>query len=115
MLARVWEGLGDVDRAKHEHELSRRLREEYQAMADLRGALARHPADDELRCAAARWMLAHDREPAGLEFAHSILQRKPGHSATVRLLADYYERKGNAGLANYYRMMDSKPGDTKRR
>ena len=35
----------------------------------------------------------------------SILAMKPNHPPTCRFLADYHARKGNQGLANYFRSL----------
>jgi hypothetical protein len=49
-------------------------------------------------------MVAHGRDDEGLRWARMILADAPDHPATNRLLADYHERRGEAGRANFYRL-----------
>jgi hypothetical protein len=48
-------------------------------------------------------MFAHGKEPEGVRWAETILRDEPGQPAACSLLADYFDRTGKAGLANYYR------------
>ena len=45
---------------------------------------------------------AHDQE--GARWAEKILAERPDDPEASRLLADYHERRGEKGLANFYRL-----------
>ena len=45
---------------------------------------------------------AHDKE--GARWALKILAERPDEPEASRLLAGYHERRGEIGLANFYRM-----------
>ena len=47
----------------------------------------------------------------GLKWTREILRADPRHVPTHRLLAEYYGKQGNAGLANYHRVMASAAQD----
>ena len=51
---------------------------------------------------AAEWLLNHGHDQEGLEWTTQILRDQAGHAPTLELLADYYQRKGETGRANYY-------------
>ena len=46
-----------------------------------------------------------------LRWTEKILRERPQHPETNRLLADYYEKQGNRGLANFYRVQAGEKGD----
>jgi hypothetical protein len=56
-------------------------------------------------------MLEHGHDEEGLRWARMILRDHPGHPETNRLMAAYYERRGNPGLANFYRLQAPPPPD----
>jgi type IV pilus assembly protein PilF len=95
---------GDDARAAEETLVTDRLRAEQQRIADLRVALRQNPDDDDSRAEVAKWLIEHGHEEEGLEWTELILRKKPGHPANCQLLADYHAKKGNFGLANYYRL-----------
>lgn len=103
---------GDDALAAEETLATDRLRAEQQRIADLRKALNQNPDDDDLRAEVAKWLIDRGHEKEGLGWTELILRKKPGHPPTCRLLAEYYTKKGNAGLANYYRLAAS-PGAEK--
>ena len=98
---------GQDARAAEEALTAERLRKELQHVLDLRQKLVAHPQDTELRAEVAKWLIENGHEAEGLEWTALILRQKPGHPPTCRLLADYHAKKGNHGLANYYRMASS--------
>ena len=104
--------VGDHQQSKAEAELSARLRKEHQRMSDIRANLLKNPNDQQLRLEAARWLLEHGHDDEGLDWTKQILGAQPTHGPTHRLLADYYQRKGNIGLANYHRSLTDSGQDT---
>jgi predicted Zn-dependent protease len=107
--ARTLKAAGQTARAAEETAATEQLKKEQEKMMELRQALVERPDDVDLRCRAARWLIEHGHEKEGLEWTGLILRQKPGHAATCRLLAEYYGRKGDTGLANYYRLAET-PG-----
>jgi predicted Zn-dependent protease len=103
--ARALKLSGDDRGAKAETELSLRLRNEHNDLEAIRTKLMKNPNDVEIRFQIARWFLDHGRDGEGLDWTKEILRQTPQHAPTQRLLAAYYDRNGNAGLANYHRTM----------
>jgi Flp pilus assembly protein TadD len=65
-------------------------------------ALRRSPLDSKLRGEAARWLMTHGHEEEAVEWANLVLRDQPSDPGMNRLLADYYRKKGQEGLANFY-------------
>ncbi|SRR5579883_716344 len=85
--------------------VSLRLRKEHDDLEVLRKQLLNHPDNVEFRFQIARWFLEHGRDTEGLDWTREILRQTPQHAPTHRLLADYYQKRGEAGRANYHRTM----------
>ena len=98
---------GDTARSRTESERSAALRKDDERIEQLRNALLRRPDDVEARFEVAKWMLDHGHQTEALDWTAVILRAAPDHAPTHRLLADHYQKQGNAGLANYHRMMAS--------
>jgi Flp pilus assembly protein TadD len=97
--------LGRKEEAEADTRSLERLRKEQAEMVDIRDRLVGDPNNNELRSEVARWMFAHGRDEEALRWLRNILEAQPGHPAANRLLADYYDRKGEPGRANYHRLM----------
>jgi tetratricopeptide (TPR) repeat protein len=108
--ARALRLAGDDSLAAEETLYTDRLRNEQRRITELRQNLAQRPGDADLRSEVSRWLIEHGHETEGLEWAELTLRARPGHFPTCRLLAEYHTRKGNIGLANFYRSVAS--GDT---
>ncbi len=91
--------------ARRESQRAAQLRDEEDRMLRVRSKILLDPKDVASRLEVARWMLGHGQDREGLKWAHEILGTDPHHVPTHELLAGYYEKQGNAGLANYHRMM----------
>jgi tetratricopeptide (TPR) repeat protein len=96
--------LGRPDEAKSEREATNRLRQEHRALSDILLALYQSPNDLRLQLQSAHWLFDHNHPEEGLKWAEKILRDHPQHVETHRLLADYYEKIGNMGQANYHRI-----------
>lgn len=81
-----------------------RLRKEQEGLDKLLEGLRKSPADTDLQFRTARWFFEHGHPDHGLRWAEKVLREHPHHVETSRLLADHYEKQGNRGLANFYRM-----------
>jgi tetratricopeptide (TPR) repeat protein len=104
-LARALHVLGDEKRAREEGERATQLRKEEGEIVQWRETLLKNPANLTARFEVARWMLLHGHDDEGLRWTAEILRADPGHALTHRLLADYQQKRGNLGLANYHRLM----------
>lgn len=96
--------LNQPDRARADQDRAAQLRREAEQLDDVRRRLNANPHDNDLRLQVARWLLDHGQTAAGLEWTSVILASQPDHQAALRLLVDYYQRTGEPGRANYYRL-----------
>lgn len=96
--------LGRRDEARDEFANQARLQNEQREIEEIRKGIVRNPDDIELLASAARWLLGHGYESEGLAWADKTLAKSPRHVATLRLLADHFERKKDVGRANFYRL-----------
>ncbi len=104
-LGRALQVLGDEKRARAEGERAVQLRKEEAEIVKWRETVLKKPADLAARFEVARWMLLHGHDDEGLRWTAEILRADPRHDATHRLLAEYYQKQGNSGLANYHKLM----------
>ena len=98
----VLTNLGRKAEAEAEREAVERLRKDQEEFGRIRNALIGAPQDAELRGEAARWLMTHGHEEEAIEWANMVLATQPSHPAMNRLLADYYRKKGQLGLANFH-------------
>ena len=96
--------LGRTALARSELETSARLREERKHIQKLLDEMLAAPGDLDRQYDSARWLFEHGHPEEGLRWAEKILRDQPRHFRTNRLLADYYEKQGNHGLANFYQL-----------
>ena len=101
--ALVLNRLGRRDEARAEQNICDRLRSDMARINEIRIGLVRDPNNGTLQLEAARWMILHGHPDEGLRWANRILRLHPDHAPTHQLLADYYSRQGQYGLANYHR------------
>lgn len=95
--------LGRREEAKTQFATQARLQKEQTQIENIRKGLVRDPNNVSLMADAAAWLLGHGYDEEGLVWAEKTLAKESGHLATLKLLADYYAKKGNAGRANFYR------------
>ena len=93
--------------ARAQDEAAARLRAEQEQILTLQKKILNDPHDLVSRHQLAAWMFEHGHADEGLKWAKEILQANPHHGPTHRLLADYYQKQGDPGLANYHRLMAS--------
>ena len=106
--------LGRLDEAKVEQATAARLRGELQTMLAAQAILLKDPGRLESRLAISRWMFDHGQGEQGRIWATSILKDHPGEPEACRLLALFHDRKGETGLANYYRLQAEQAGKSGR-
>jgi tetratricopeptide (TPR) repeat protein len=90
---------GEADLRKH-----KTLEHDSAELNHLREHLNEDPNNIDYRFGIARWMIEHGQYDAGVKWAKLILAAHPNHAPTNRLLADYYQGRGESGLANFYRL-----------
>jgi tetratricopeptide (TPR) repeat protein len=95
---------GQVDQSKKELERATRLRKEHDQVVQLRYSVLKNPGDLDSRFQVAKWMMDHGHEDEGLKWTKEILRADPGHAQTHGVLADYYGKHGELGLANFHRL-----------
>jgi Flp pilus assembly protein TadD len=96
--------LGKSNEASAERATTDRLRREWSELEEMRRQLLRSPGDRELQSRLAIWLLEHGRDEEGLTWAKKVLDSPSAHAPTAAALARYYEKKGETGLANFYRL-----------
>jgi tetratricopeptide (TPR) repeat protein len=108
--------LGKKAEADAERQAVDRIRKDQIEFDRISKALVYSPLDPELRSAAAQWLMTHGHEEEAIEWANLVLAGDPSHPSMNRLLADYYRKKGQIGLANLYEAHAPPPrGDAARR
>lgn len=95
--------LGRIDDAEKDQDVLKRLRADLDALQRARQRLVQSPHDRAAQLEVTRWMFTHGQELEGVRWAEQILREDPGNPEASALLAEYHQRKGNVGLANYYR------------
>jgi tetratricopeptide (TPR) repeat protein len=95
--------LGRTTEAKAEQARAQELKSDNERMDQIRKGLLAVPNDRSLQSQAARWLAEHGHFEEAVAWAKRVLGAEPDHPAMNRLMADYYERQGNPGLANFYR------------
>src|SRR5271157_6436556 len=93
--------LGRTALAKAEQDTSARLRAKREHIQKLLNEMLGAPGDLDHQYDAACWLFEHGHPEEGLRWTEKILREQPRHAKTNRLLADYYEKKGSHGLANF--------------
>jgi tetratricopeptide (TPR) repeat protein len=103
--------LGRADEARAEQAVAARLRTDLDRLNAARLRLNTSPHDRQSQLDVAKWMFDHAHEQEGARWAEKILSERPGDADASRLLAGYHERRGETGLANFYRLQGSPTPD----
>jgi len=96
------------DLAKAEESALKVLRADLDRLNEARARLAVTPDDSHAQTTIARWMIEHGQEQEGVRWAEHVLRGRPGDPEASRLLADFHARRGDTGLANFYRLHASR-------
>jgi Flp pilus assembly protein TadD len=94
--------VGAPAEAREAEERWRRAEADLKRVAQLARAVAASPRDPDLRSEIGELFLRNGRVQDGLRWLESALRERPDHAPTHRLLADYYDRAGQAELAGYH-------------
>ena len=92
------------DLAQAEESALKLLRADLDRLNEARARLAVTPNDSHAQTTIARWMIEHGQEQEGVRWAEHVLRGQPGDPDASRLLADFHVRRGDTGLANFYRL-----------
>ena len=106
--------LGRLDEARAEQAAAARLRSELDRLNASRERLIGSPHDWESQLQVARWMFDHGHDQEAARWAQKILAEHPNDPEASRLLAAYHQRRGETGLANFYRVHASTGPDPHR-
>lgn len=101
--------LGRADEARAERERTTQLRAEHEQIGKILLDLNAHPDDVERKLDAARWLFAHNHPEEAIRWAQMILSAQPYHREANAMMGDYYDRVGDAGMANFYRLKLGSP------
>lgn len=96
--------LGRQEDAKKELDVVKRLRADNEQLNMIKEKLVHAPHDVAIQLEVAGWMFAHGHGAEGERWTEKILRATPGQPEACRLMAEYHERSGNPGLANFYRL-----------
>jgi tetratricopeptide (TPR) repeat protein len=96
---------GDESQSRIELAQAAQLRKEHDQVVQLRYGVLKNPRDLNTRFQVAKWMIEHGHEDEGLKWTKEILRADPRHAPTHRVLADYYEKHGEPGLANFHHLV----------
>ena len=96
--------LGRVDDARAEQAVATRLRKELDRLHEARARLIASPHDRKSELEITQWLFDHAHDQEGARWAEKILRERPDDAEASGMLAEYHERRGEAGLANFYRV-----------
>jgi tetratricopeptide (TPR) repeat protein len=99
--------LGRAEEARTEQATAVRLRKDLDRLHEARSRVIASPHDLQSRLEIARWMFDHSHDTEGARWAEQVLRESPDDIVASRLLADYHQRRGATGLANFYRLQAS--------
>ena len=94
--------LGRRREADDERKAMEKIKEDQAWFSRVSLELRHNPTDLTLRAQAARWLMEHGHEQEAVEWANLVLHEQPDHPGINRIMADYYRRKGQIGLANLH-------------
>jgi tetratricopeptide (TPR) repeat protein len=104
-------GLGRRAEAQLERKAVEELTKDQERFSRIIRELRARPLDLELRTQAACWLMEHGHEDEAVEWANLVLRSNPAHPAVNRLLAGYYRRNGQLGLANLHEARAASPSE----
>jgi tetratricopeptide (TPR) repeat protein len=104
--------LGRTDDARAEQAVATRLRNELDRLHEARSRLIASPHDRKSELEIARWLFDHAHDQEGARWAEKILRERPDDAEASGMLAEYHERRGEKGLANFYRLRAAPGAET---
>ena len=95
---------GNAGQATSELEQATRLRKEHDQIVQLRYCRAEKPERPRYAIPGREVDDEHGHEDEGLKWTKEILRANPRHAPTHGVLAEYYSKHGEPGLANFHRL-----------
>ena len=95
--------LGRTEAAESDQAKANQFRKELDVLLTAQAKLVRLPNDREAQVCIMSWMFAHGKAMEGERWAKNLLREVPSQPDACRLLAEYYDKGGQPGLANSYR------------
>lgn len=99
--------LGRTNDSRADQRKMHELKREREELVKMRDQLLTEPRNVDVQYRLARWYLSHGREEEGKRMAELIVASHTDFGPANRLLADFYDRHGDVGRANFYRMRAS--------
>ncbi len=99
-----WRGWGESTRRRAEQAAAARLRTDLDGLSATRARLVDSPHDLKSQLQVARWLFDHAHDQEGARWALKVLGERPDDPEANQLLAAYHQRRGEIGLANFYRV-----------
>lgn len=96
--------LGRNEEAEADQAKAKQFRVELDVLLTAQAKLVRIPNDRESQVSIMTWMFAHGKAQEGERWAKNLLREVPNQPDACRLLAEYYDKSGQPGLANSYRI-----------
>lgn len=97
--------LGRKEEASQVRQRVEQLRKDQAAVLRIRDRILSDPRNNQFRYEMAQWMMEHGREDEAIRWLRQILAGEPKHLPSLRLMAEYYIRRKEVGLANYYQLL----------
>jgi predicted Zn-dependent protease len=94
---------GDSDGARGVEEKLAELHKDFKRLDEVHEQLKLHPYDLDLRCEVARTYIRQGAKDEGARWLKMVVRMDPDHALANQLLAEYYEKSGQPGLAAPYR------------
>jgi tetratricopeptide (TPR) repeat protein len=113
--SRALQVLNRREEARAEQDRSNRLREDHARLLKIRDRINAEPRNNSLRCEVSRWMFEHGQPEQGIRWAETVLSNQSDHPEANQILADHYQKSGNAGLAAFYRLQAVGTADSSQR
>ncbi len=98
---------GDDARSDAELAQAARLRKEQDEIGQLKSRLMMDPRNSDACFQVAKWMFDHGHQEEGLFWTNEVLRAVPRHAPSHRILAEYYEKHGDAGWRTITRLVAS--------
>lgn len=95
--------IGKEEEARRQEQIVNALTADLNKMQDLTQLLRRRPNDPDLRSQIAQIFLRRGEEREGVRWLNDVLRLHPDYAPAHRILADYYQGKGDAQHAAEHR------------
>jgi tetratricopeptide (TPR) repeat protein len=109
LMAQALQEMGDAAGAKKFWEAVRQGEAASSRLDGLITDVRKRPTDLALRCEIGEMLIRYRSREDGVSWLSSVLQYDPGNRAAHRALAEYFQKKGDARLADEHRRLADPP------